>query len=341
MRRLLPMIAFAAASCTPGGSPIVSQLVPERPATLLRRLALDVPADVARLSPLALREAAAAAPVALAPAPAFVASARSLADAERAQDCLTTAIYHEARSEGEDGQRAVAQVVLNRVRDRAFPASVCGVVFQGAHRRTGCQFSFTCDGSMRRPRDANAWARAGAVAAAALAGSVYAPVGSATHFHTSAIRPWWAPSLTRLGHVGAHVFYRWPSAMERALAFRQSYAGFEPVIGRAAPEMDDGVAGAIEMAHGVTIHRGAMPAAGGAALGEAHAVAADMRAAPAVVAGVRVHRGVEPAMLATSAGSAPAAVAGVRIHRTRGDQASQSPMPIEARAAAVSLETTG
>ena len=340
MRRLILLAAIAAASCAPERSPVVSQLVPERPATLLRRLALDVPADVARLSPLALREVAAPALAALVPAPAFVATARSLADAERAQDCLTTAVYYEARSEDADGQRAVAQVVLNRVRDRAFPASVCGVVFQGAHRRTGCQFSFTCDGSMRRARDAGAWARAGAVAAAALAGSVYAPVGSATHFHTRAILPWWAPSLTRLGHVGAHVFYRWPSAMERALAFRQSYAGFEPVIGRAAPDAGDAVAGATEMAHGVTIHRGAMPAPGGASA--ATPDAADARAATAaLVAGVRVHRGVEPAMLAASAEGSPAAVAGVRIHRTRGDQASRSPMPIEARAASASLETTG
>ena len=71
---------------------------------------------------------------------------------------MTAAVYYEARSQNDDGQRAVAQVVLNRVRDRAFPDSVCGVVYQGSTRRTGCQFSFTCDGSMAFRRDPASWA---------------------------------------------------------------------------------------------------------------------------------------------------------------------------------------
>src|SRR5690606_1744739 len=110
-------------------------------------------------------------------------------------DCLTAAVYYEARSESGDGQRAVAQVVLNRVRHPAFPRSICGVVFQGRERRTGCQFSFTCDGSMNRSREPGAWERARQVAEAALTGYVYAPVGLATHFHTTAIHPWWASSM--------------------------------------------------------------------------------------------------------------------------------------------------
>jgi hypothetical protein len=154
-------------------------------------------------------------------------------DVARALDCLAEAIYYEARSESEEGQRAVAQVVLNRVRHPAFPSSVCGVVYQGSSRRTGCQFSFTCDGSLgRRPYGAS-WARARSLAAAALSGEVYAPVGNATHYHTRAILPYWAPSLRRAAVVGAHVFYRWRGGQGESGAFRQAYAGTEP--GRFTP----------------------------------------------------------------------------------------------------------
>ena len=129
-------------------------------------------------------------------------------DASRDLDCLTQAAYYEARGEGRDGMRAVTQVVLNRVRHRAFPNSVCGVVFQGAGRRTGCQFSFTCDGSMRGGVNRAAWDRAREVASAALSGSVYASVGNATHFHTTGVAPGWRNSLVRVNQVGDHIFYR-------------------------------------------------------------------------------------------------------------------------------------
>jgi spore germination cell wall hydrolase CwlJ-like protein len=172
--------------------------------------------------------------------------------------CLTDAVYYEARSESEDGQRAVAQVVLNRVRHPAFPRSVCGVVFQGSTRSTGCQFSFTCDGSMRRAREPGAWERARAIAEQALAGSVFAPVGLATHFHTTAIHPWWASSLTRAVTVGAHVFYRWPGQWGDPLAFRRPYLGAEGVIPSptytSAPIQTQG--GSVQTVMGVTIHRG-------------------------------------------------------------------------------------
>ena len=122
-------------------------------------------------------------------------------------DCLTAAIYYEARSESEEGQRAVAQVVLNRVRHPAYPNSVCGVVFQGSQRSSGCQFSFTCDGSLaHRPRLV-AWARASQIASDALAGRGYAPVGDATHYHTKAVLPYWSHAFRRLGAVGDHIFY--------------------------------------------------------------------------------------------------------------------------------------
>jgi spore germination cell wall hydrolase CwlJ-like protein len=148
-------------------------------------------------------------------------------DQQRALECLTAAVYYEARSEGSDGQRAVAQVVLNRVRHPAFPASVCGVVYQGSGRRTGCQFSFTCDGSLSRRREPEAWSRAREIASAALEGEVYAPVGNATHYHTSAVLPYWAGSLSRSATVGAHIFYRWRGGAGGADAFRQRYSGYE------------------------------------------------------------------------------------------------------------------
>ncbi|MDI1365911.1 MAG: cell wall hydrolase [bacterium] len=129
-------------------------------------------------------------------------------DSSRELDCLADAVYYEARGEGARGQAAVAQVVLNRVRHPAFPKSVCGVVFQGAARRTGCQFSFACDGSMNRTRERGAWGRAEKIASRALAGAVMAEVGAATHFHTTGVSPGWGPRLLRVGQVGLHVFYR-------------------------------------------------------------------------------------------------------------------------------------
>jgi hypothetical protein len=122
-------------------------------------------------------------------------------------ECLTTAVYYEARGETPRGQAAVAQVVLNRVKHKAFPKTVCGVVFQGAGR-PGCQFSFACDGSMRKPKELLAWNRARDVAARALAGAARADIGAATHFHTTAVSPIWAPQMLRVANVGAHVFYK-------------------------------------------------------------------------------------------------------------------------------------
>ncbi len=143
-------------------------------------------------------------------------------DASRDLECLTQAVYYEARGEGRDGMKAVAQVVLNRVRHRAFPNSVCAVVFQGAGRRTGCQFSFTCDGSMRGRVNRAAWNRARDIASSALSGGVYAGVGNATHFHTTGVSPQWRHSLVRVGQVGDHLFYRFGGRSGSGAAF--SYA---------------------------------------------------------------------------------------------------------------------
>ncbi len=151
----------------------------------------------------------------------FVASGDS-ETREHSLQCLTQAIYYEARSESDNGQRAVAQVVLNRVRHPSYANSVCGVVFQGAERSTGCQFSFACDGSMNRPVEPAAWERAQRIAAAALSGSVYRPVGLALNYHTTAIHPYWAPTLVPQLVLGAHIFYRRPGLGGTSEAFSQA-----------------------------------------------------------------------------------------------------------------------
>ena len=286
----------------PDYAALTAAKAPQRPVKdpreLLQRLELDVPTDLVEETALARI----AHPAVYNAAPAFDTGLQAADDAARALDCLTQAVYYEARSEPVDGERAVAQVVLNRVRDRAFPKSVCGVVYQGSERRTGCQFTFTCDGSLLRPREAVAWARARAVAVAALAGEVYAPVGSATHYHANYVSPWWAPSLTRIGMVGSHIFYRWRDAMENALAFRQRYDGLEPEVGMTlAGAIGNGVtvhrsgdagSGDGETVGSVTIHREQSAIA--AKLTPAAAVVAPAAAHSSVVAGVRVHRNIAP-----------------------------------------------
>jgi spore germination cell wall hydrolase CwlJ-like protein len=132
---------------------------------------------------------------------------RGALEESRDLECLTQAVYYDARGESSAGQAAVAQVVLNRTRHPAFPNTVCGVVFQGA-RLHECQFSFACDGSVTRRVDLAAWRRAERVAARALDGSVMAAVGNATHFHIAQVSPGWGPRLLRVAQVGAHVFYR-------------------------------------------------------------------------------------------------------------------------------------
>ena len=132
---------------------------------------------------------------------------RAALNSTRDLDCLTQAVYFEARGESQRGQAAVAQVVLNRVRHPAFPKTVCGVVFQGAATH-GCQFSFACDGSTGHQRERGAWDRARTVAGRALSGVVLADVGQATHFHTTGVSPLWGPQMLRVAQVGLHIFYR-------------------------------------------------------------------------------------------------------------------------------------
>ena len=150
-------------------------------------------------------------------------------DGERALQCLAQAIYYEARSESEEGQEAVAQVVLNRVRHPSWPSSVCGVVYQGPMRAGGgCQFTFTCDGSLAAIPTGFGWARARRIAADALAGKVFAPVGYATHYHTHQVLPSWAYRLAKVAVIGSHNFYRIPDRWGTPGAFSQRYAAHEP-----------------------------------------------------------------------------------------------------------------
>lgn len=147
---------------------------------------------------------------------------------DRAVECLTQAVYYEAATEGADGERAVAQVVLNRMRHPGFPSSVCGVVYQGSELPTGCQFTFTCDGSLARTPIPSLWDRARKIATEALAGHVFAAVGHATHYHADYVLPYWADSLAKQVQIGHHIFYRLKGGLGTDPAFSQRYAGKEP-----------------------------------------------------------------------------------------------------------------
>ncbi len=124
------------------------------------------------------------------------------------QRCLAQAVYFEARSEPEEGQAAVAQVVLNRATSGLYPGSVCGVVFQNQQRRNACQFSFTCEGHALRVSEGESWNRAVRIAREVTDGTTYvSDVGGATHYHATYVRPGWARALTRTEAIGHHVFY--------------------------------------------------------------------------------------------------------------------------------------
>ena len=148
-------------------------------------------------------------------------------DRLRARDCLAAAVYYEAGSESPQGQRAVAQVVLNRVRNPIFPPTICDVVFQGAARATGCQFTFTCDGALARRPSPVGWRRALAVADDALAGVVEPSVGTATHYHADWVVPYWRSTLVKLSTIGTHIFYRWQGSLGGKAAFVRGYGGGE------------------------------------------------------------------------------------------------------------------
>ncbi|WP_237220040.1 cell wall hydrolase [Sphingomonas arenae] len=225
----LLLTVTAAVVADPAGS-LPRLLTPEERALAEAPPPTPEPMLVKAVAPDQALQINAAIPVAGGPNPAarpFNLSAGNTATYSRALECLTEAIYYEAATEPTDGQRAVAQVVLNRVRHPAYPASVCGVVYQGHERPTGCQFTFTCDGSLNRAPMQSYWNRAREVAKAALDGSVYAPVGNATHYHTNYVVPYWASSLVKAAVVGTHIFYRWSGGWGQPAAFGQRYATSE------------------------------------------------------------------------------------------------------------------
>lgn len=187
--------------------------------TEIRRVAPETAVEINNQLPFASGPNPAARPFSLA-----AGGAESRA---RALECLTSALYYEAGQESREGQQAVAQVVLNRVRHPAFPASICGVVYQGSTRATGCQFTFTCDGSLARAPERSSWNRAREVAKAALNGFVQPAVGNATHYHAYYVAPYWAPTLAKTALIGAHIFYRWSGGWGLPSAFAKSWSGRE------------------------------------------------------------------------------------------------------------------
>lgn len=167
---------------------------------------------------------------------------------QREHDCLAQTIYYEARGETQRGQVAVAEVVMNRVRSPHYPNSICAVVYQGHERATGCQFTFTCDGSLNHRPRGRAWDRAKRLATAVMLGYTRPVTQRATHYHTMAVNPVWSAGLVETTKVGSHVFYRFPNGAERsvyreALARRRAGSGVrsavdapEALVPEAAPE---------------------------------------------------------------------------------------------------------
>ena len=222
------------ADFTPGGATVVelSESVPANlpPAPPVEPVAY---VEVAREDAVKINTA-----IPFAPGPNPAAKAMKLGlgkdDMTRAVDCLTAAAYYEAATEGAEGMRAVVQVVINRLRHPAFPKTVCGVVFQGSERTTGCQFTFTCDGAIARAPIPSLWEQARGVARTALTGKVYKPVGHSTHYHTNWVVPYWSGSLDKVAQVGTHLFFRWQGWWGTPGAFRGGHAGSEASIPKMA-----------------------------------------------------------------------------------------------------------
>lgn len=215
--------------------PVVARTVPRSaPAPIASKARVPIvdPVDFAAVAPADARAFNAMIPFSTAPNPAarpFVLK-NSAENMARAIDCMAAAVLYEA---GDDalGEAAVAQVVLNRVRHPAFPKTVCGVVFQGSERSTGCQFTFTCDDALFRHRWSDAaWGRARDVARLALNGSVFAAVGHATHYHTDWVVPYWSASLDKISAVGSHLFFRWTGWWGTPPAFSRRVDPNEPVV---------------------------------------------------------------------------------------------------------------
>lgn len=228
---ILGAIGLIALAGTSGATTLLPEFArPAEAEVAAAPLHKPLPSEIRDLAPETALQVNAQIPLSAGPNPAALPFVMAKASAEtraRALECLTSAIYYEAAQEPTDGQRGVAQVVLNRVRHPAFPNSVCGVVYEGSTRATGCQFTFTCDGSMARAPIPSLWNRAREVAEQALSGAVHAPVGYATHYHANYVVPYWASSLVKTSVEGAHIFYRWSGGWGRPAAFTDRWSALE------------------------------------------------------------------------------------------------------------------
>lgn len=171
-------------------------------APLPLRLASDEPANTFVGPPLSRPIL----PIAFAPTPAELALQKVLAE----QRCLAEAMYYEARGEGVDGEKAIAEVVFHRMKSAGYPHSICGVVYQGAALKHACQFSFTCSGELQQRKTPGAWARATRLAAKIFGGLIH--LGDVTEdavsFHAADVEPGWSDHLVKTIQIGNHVFYR-------------------------------------------------------------------------------------------------------------------------------------
>ncbi len=253
---ILPLALLICASLriTPSAA---EDLAPNRNPVLLSELArLPGSPDAVPSAPLALpsgsfdpRALNAAIPFIpgkIDPAPPYR-FAGGVTDRANARDCLALAAMAEAGA-SDPGQRAVMQVVLNRARHPAFANSVCGVVFEGAERATGCQFTFTCDGSLSRRYAPASWDAARQRADQALSGYVYRPVGNATHYHTDWVFPWWSPRLQKLAQVETHLFLRWPGYWGSVTSWRKGRTGPEPSFAALLARFAKGAQGEVQLA---------------------------------------------------------------------------------------------
>ena len=136
--------------------------------------------------------------------------------------CLALNVYHEAKNQSMIGQIAVAQVVMNRVKDDRYPNTVCEVVYQGPTRpswkdpskefpiKHKCQFSWYCDGKSDEPKDETGWLKAKDYARIVYHNWLFFDVTEgATHYHATYVKPAWARTKTRTTRIESHIFYRW------------------------------------------------------------------------------------------------------------------------------------
>jgi spore germination cell wall hydrolase CwlJ-like protein len=141
----------------------------------------------------------------------FEPTEKKVAEAATEKTCLSSAIYHEARGESDNGQWAVANVIINRAMSKRFPTTMCGVVYQNVDQgRFHCQFTFACDGQPDVATERQAWIKANRIAAAAYSEFQHGQrpgvlPSSALYYHTASVSTDWG--FRRVAQIGAHVFY--------------------------------------------------------------------------------------------------------------------------------------